>query len=105
MKSETKAQRSARRKQQRAQRSILLMVGGGVILLAVAAFAILQNRPEPKIAIEVTGAPSLKVDQEKIDLGDVRLGDTVSASFRLTNVGDQPLEIVDDPYIEVVEGC
>jgi hypothetical protein len=56
-------------------------------------------------AIEVKGSPSLKVDQEKIDLGDVKLGKTVEVTFMLTNVGDQPLRFSKAPYIEVAEGC
>lgn len=105
MKLETKAQRAARRKQERERKSLILMIAGGGLLLAVAVFAFILNRPEPKAAIEVSGAPRLKVDQEKVDLGDVRLGKTVNVSFQLTNVGDQELKITDTPYVEVVEGC
>ena len=54
----------------------LLLVIGGVLLLAGAVFAF--NRPsQPKAPIEVTGAPSLKVDQEEINLGNVKLGKKV----------------------------
>jgi hypothetical protein len=55
--------------------------------------------------VEVQGAPKLKLDQPKIDLGDVKLGQTVSASFTVSNVGDQPLKFSEAPYIEVIEGC
>lgn len=82
-----------------------MMIAGGALLLAVPVFVFILNRPAPPAAIEVTGAPSLKVDQEKIDLGEVRLGKTVNVSFKLTNVGDQPLIIEENPYVEVVEGC
>ncbi len=51
------------------------------------------------------GSGRLRVDKELVDLGDVRLGHTVDASFVLTNVGDSPLRFLEDPYIEVVEGC
>lgn len=82
----------------------LLLVIGGVLLLAGAVFAF--NRPsQPKAPIEVTGAPSLKVDQEEINLGDVKLGKTVEVSFQLTNVGDQTLRFSENPYVEVLEGC
>ena len=53
----------------------------------------------------MNGAPSLKVDQDKVDLGDVPLGKTVTVSFQLSNVGDQPLRFNQAPYVEVVEGC
>ena len=58
-----------------------------------------------KVTPEVTGAPKLKVDRDKIEMGDIKLGRTVQAAFALSNVGDQPLRITGDPYIEVLEGC
>jgi hypothetical protein len=54
---------------------------------------------------QVSGGPALQVDQEKIDLGDVPLGQTVSAQFEITNVGDQPLRFTQKPYIQVAAGC
>lgn len=84
----------------------VLLIMGGVLVLGVAAyFAWGNGAGGASTAIEVTGAPRLKVDQEKIDLGDIRLGRSVEARFRLTNVGDQPLRFAGKPYIEVVEGC
>ncbi|RPI83705.1 MAG: DUF1573 domain-containing protein [Chloroflexi bacterium] len=105
MKSDTKTQRAERRKRERERKSLIMMVAGGGLILAVAVFAFIMNRPEPKAAIEVKGAPSIKVDSEKVNLGDVRLGKTVNVSFQLTNIGDQELKITDTPYVEVVEGC
>lgn len=81
---------------------ILFSVG---LLLVIGAVVALRKPPEPKAAIEVTGYPSLKVDREKVDLGDVPLGQTVEVKFRLMNVGDQPLHFSKAPYIEVLEGC
>ncbi len=75
------------------------------MLILLAAFMIKLNQPEPKAAVEVKGAPSLKVDKENVDLGKVQLGKVVDVSFMLTNVGDQALKLSEAPYIEVVEGC
>src|SRR5690349_7724402 len=47
----------------------------------------------PKGTPEVTGAPKLKVYRDKIEMGDIKLGQTVQAAFALSNVGDQPLRI------------
>lgn len=83
-----------------------LLVIGGVILLGVAAYFLWGTGAGGSSApVEVQGTPRLKVDRETIDLGDVKLGQTVEARFRLTNVGDQPLRFAEVPYIEVVEGC
>ena len=81
-----------------------LVIAGGILLIGVAFFA-LRQKPATGAGIEVTGAPSLKVDKEKVDLGDVKLNQVVEVSFQLTNVGDQSLRFTEEPYIEVVEGC
>ncbi len=82
---------------------MILLLGGGVLLIIGAIFAF--RKPEPKVAVEVSGSPSLKVDQQKVDLGEVKLGRTVDVKFELMNVGDQPLRFSKVPYIQVVEGC
>jgi len=80
-------------------------IAAGLILLGVTALLSWRGQSEPRAAIEVKGRPSLKVNQETVDLGDVRLGQTVQTSFELTNVGDQSLRFTEAPYIEVIEGC
>jgi hypothetical protein len=82
----------------------ILMGISGLVLVVWATFA-LWGGNKPKTAIEVSGAPSLKVDNESIDLGDVQLGRTVEVSFLISNTGDQPLRFNKPPYIEVKEGC
>ncbi len=100
------SRRHLARRRRRAQRTWLFLTLGGVFLI-VAAFLILRGGQDsqPLAAIDVNGAPSLIADQEQVDLGDVKLGQTVQVSFQLTNVGDQPLRFSEQPYIEVVEGC
>jgi len=82
---------------------VLLLAGG--LLLVIGAILAFNKSPQPTVPIEVNGAPSLKVDQEKVDLGNVKLGQTVQVKFTLTNVGDQNLRFSKTPYVEVVEGC
>jgi hypothetical protein len=82
----------------------ILLLAGGLLLLAGAFFAF--RKPSPaRAAIVVTGAPSLKVNQDKVDLGNVKLDQTVDVKFTLTNVGDQTLRFSKTPYVEVVQGC
>ena len=82
----------------------LLLIGGGLLLVFGAVFAF--ARPSAARApIAVTGAPSLKADQEDVNLGDVKLGQTVEVSFKVTNVGSEALRFTKEPYIEVKEGC
>lgn len=95
----------------RSSRSALgigLVTVGGLVLLAAAAFAFWGNGgsgPSPIFTPEVKGAPRLSADKQKIDLGDVKLGQTVQASFEIVNVGDRTLQLTQAPFVEVVEGC
>jgi hypothetical protein len=85
----------------------LYIVLGGIVLVVAALFALWKSgQPElASVPVEVKGQPSLKVDQERLDFGNVKLGQTVTASFILSNAGDQTLRITDKPTILVVEGC
>ncbi len=84
----------------------LILVAGGLVVLGGVAFMLFGGRGAgTKVPIEVQGAPRLKVDQRKVDLGNVPLGQTVEVSFKVSNAGDQPLRLAESPYVEVVEGC
>ena len=77
-------------------------------LLLVAAGAWLLWRPfstEPDFVPEVSGAPRLAVDQTTLDAGDVKFETPVQAAFRLRNVGDKSLHILNEPQVELIEGC
>lgn len=87
---------------------ILLMLGG-VVVLGLTIFLAARGNPAatsaPNFTPEVTGSPKLESDREEVDLGDVRLGQTVEVSFEISNRGDKPLRLSEAPYVEVVEGC
>jgi len=88
----------------------LVWVVIGVALLVGAYLVYRQaNQPVAKqaspVIVEVSGSPSLKVDQETIDFGDVPVNQMVTATFQLTNTGDQPLRFSKPPTVEVKEGC
>jgi hypothetical protein len=83
-------------------RGIFLLVLLGVAVIAAALVFASQAGSQ-----ETTGVvgPRLSVDQEVIDFGQVKMGQPVSAAFKLTNTGDSDLRLTKEPYIEVVEGC
>jgi hypothetical protein len=88
------------------------LAGGAVLIIAALVLGVFQGddsaspQPfDPNFEPEVTGAPSVAVDQEVIDYGDVKLGTTVTTVFNVRNVGDEPLQILGEPRVELVEGC
>lgn len=103
--SQNKPKKYSKKRSRQNQSWLPVLIALGGLLLVGLAFLALRDKPTTGAAIEVTGSPSLKVDQEKIDLGDMKFNQLAQVSFQLTNVGDQTLQFTKDPYIEVVEGC
>ena len=77
---------------------MLLSFGGVLLLSAILLFA---NRDSDEDA----GDPSIAVDQQSIDYGDVRFGVSKSFAIKVTNNGNGKLRFEEEPYIEVLEGC
>jgi len=83
----------------------LLLVAGGLLLLVGGYAMLTRDRVDPNFVPEVSGAPRLQVDKDRVDLGDVAFNDNAWAGFEVTNVGDQPLVFTRAPYVELIEGC
>ena len=78
---------------------VVMIIG----LLGVAAGIVLtQSGGKPGAA---SGPPQLTIDQEVINLGDVPLGQAVTATFTITNTGGEMLRFTKAPWIEVMDGC
>ncbi len=77
----------------------------GVSVLAVVLVKETHDSAAYKAIVKVRGAPSLQADQDLVDLGNVKLGQTVNVQFGLTNIGDKTLEFSKAPYTEVAQGC
>ncbi|MFQ5577790.1 MAG: hypothetical protein ACE5G8_12480 [Anaerolineae bacterium] len=83
------------------------LIAGGALVIA-GGLAVLwpsTNAAPADFNPEATGAPRLAVDQAEIDEGYIKLNNTIRTDFRLKNVGDQPLQILGEPQVELVEGC
>jgi len=76
----------------------MLVVLGGALLIIAAFFFARQNS-------DGSGTPSIAVDQQKIDYGDVKFGVNKTFAIKVTNTGDGALRFKEAPYIEVLEGC
>lgn len=75
-----------------------LVALGGLLLLVAAFFLARQGGGGG-------ATPAIKVDQQKIDYGYVKFGETRSFAIQVTNTGDGTLRFTEEPYIEIVEGC
>ena len=73
-----------------------LVALGGLLLVAAAFFFASQNRDS---------GGTIQVDQQEIDYGYVKYGETKSFAIKVTNTGDGPLRFREAPFVEVVEGC
>ena len=75
----------------------LVAIGGVLLIIAAFFFA---NRGG-----DGGGTPSIAVDQQKIDYGDVKFNVEKTFAIKVTNTGDGTLRFKEEPYIEVLEGC
>jgi hypothetical protein len=81
------------------------LAGIGVLVLIVGGVVVwTSSSPGNPVTPQVEGAPKLAVDQAVVDEGYVQYNVPVRTTFRLSNVGDQPLKIQAAP-VELVEGC
>jgi hypothetical protein len=83
----------------------LWLVLASLVLVLIAAWAFFGNNTLAKSTVEVKGSPRVKVDNDVIDRGDVKLGMPIRDVVRVTNVGDKSLRFLEAPYVEVREGC
>jgi hypothetical protein len=92
------------------KRNVLpLYLAGGALLVIIIGVVLLANAGRgssgSSVPAQVTGKPSLVVDREQIDFGKVPLDIPVKATFKLSNAGDQALQILGEPVVEVKQGC
>jgi len=70
----------------------------GVILVVAAVLLLTRQTGDG-------GTPQLAVDQQQIDYGYVKFGETRAFEIAVTNKGTGALRFKQKPYIEILEGC
>jgi hypothetical protein len=85
------------------------VLAGGALLMIVIGIVLLtsggRGSSGDSSALQVAGRPALAVDRQEVNFGKVPLDKPVKATFTLTNIGDQPLQILNQPVVEVKQGC
>ena len=87
------------KRQKQRQKFLWLPVALGGVLLIIAAFFLTRQDGDRG------GTPSIIVDLQRIDYGDVKLGVNKTFSIKVTNAGDGTLRFKEEPYVQVLEGC
>lgn len=105
MKDNKKSYKNSRKRKRNQKPWPVLLAVSGLLLVVAAILFTGRNETTPKVSVEVKGQPSLKVDQELVDFGEMKFEQPVYVTFTLSNVGDQTLRFSEAPYIEVLEGC
>ncbi len=90
------SKKQKRQKQKQRFPWLFLALGGVFIALAIFLFA---NQGDSG------GTPSIAVDQQVIDFGDVKFNVPKTFTIKVTNTGDATLRFRVKPYIQVLEGC
>ena len=84
---------------------LLPLVAVVVIVVVIGAVLVLSNNKQPTVAVDVSGKPNLVVDKSVVDFGNVRFENPVTAVFTVSNTGDKPLQILQEPRVELLQGC
>ncbi|HKI53106.1 MAG TPA: hypothetical protein VJ987_03200 [Anaerolineales bacterium] len=87
-----------RQKQKQKFPWVILAIGGVILVIAAFLFARQGGGDGGE-------TPSIAVDQQQIDYGDVKFGVNKTFAVKVTNTGDGTLRFKEEPYIQVLEGC
>ncbi len=77
---------------------VAMLIGAALLIIAAAVFFVFGSG-------NGGGTPKLVVDQDKIDYGYVKFGESKTFIIKVTNAGDGVLRFQENPVIEVLDGC
>lgn len=81
------------------------VIGSVLAFVLIAGIVIYEVAVKEDFVPQVTGAPSIQVADAVIDHGDVEINSFIESKYEIRNVGDKELRIVNQPFVEVIEGC
>ena len=106
--SSTRERIQRRREQQAARRKrvvALAIAAAGLLLVGLAALLVTRRGSPAGYSAEFSGGPRLELEQDVYDYGYVKLDTVITTDVKISNVGDEPLQIAEVPVVEVREGC
>ena len=87
-------------------RQPLIIAGAAAaLILVVIVLVIATGGSRTPFVPLVTGAPHAAVSTTLIDHGDLQMEEYAESVFRIQNTGDQPLQILGEPRVELIQGC
>lgn len=101
----SKSKKPQRRKPHKRPAWLIPAIILGLVVVVAAVVAVVTGSRREPYEPEVTGAPRAQFDQTAFDHGALRFEQQVESVYRVRNVGDQPLNILGEPRVELVEGC
>ena len=84
---------------------LLPLIAVVIVVVVIGAVLLLNRTNQPTVSVDVSGKPNLVVDKTLIDFGNVRFENPVTAVFTVSNTGDKPLQILQEPRVELLQGC
>ncbi len=83
----------------------LAIIAGAAVLLVVVGLLTVWWSSATSSPQTGSSTAKLVVDRTTIDDGYVKFGVPVQATFKLSNSGSQPLQVLEPPKVELIEGC
>lgn len=84
---------------------VLVLVGATLVIIVLLLTRPGQTGLPANFTPQTNGAPRVEVAEDFLDYGSVQFESPVEAVFRVRNVGDQPLQVLGEPQVELIEGC
>ena len=84
---------------------MLPLIAVAAVVVVIGVVLVLSRSNQPTVTVDVSGKPNLVVDKTVVDFGTVQYEKPVTAVFTVSNTGDQPLQLLQQPKLEVLQGC
>ncbi len=85
--------------------TVLIAVGVIAVTVILIGLVLITSQSTPPYTPEVQGAPHAEVATTVIDHGDMQMEAWAESVYTIQNTGSQTLRILEEPRVELVQGC